>query len=111
MTTRKLTVLGAFVMLAAILLDQPVQADAIDGNWCFKGRFLSIDGPKMLTPGGKTINGEYDRHGFIYKAPSGEKEAGAMVFIASIDDETMEFRVGSDKEKPQIWHRCAAPTS
>lgn len=105
------TIVVALMALALFLPDQSARADAIDGSWCFKGRHLAIEGPKMLTPGGKSIEGDYDRHGFIYKAPSGEKEAGSTVFIVSIDDESMAFRVGSEQAAPQVWRRCAAPTS
>lgn len=111
MIDRRMPVLAVFVALALSLAGHSARADAIDGSWCLKGRHLNIEGPKMLTPGGRTIDGEYDRHGFIYKSPAGEKEAGAMVYIASIDDDSMTFRVGSGDAKPQVWHRCAAPTS
>lgn len=99
-------VAGTFMMIAF-----GARADAIDGSWCYMGRHLAIEGPKMLTPGGKSISGEYDRHGFIYKAPSGEKEAGSMVYIVQLHEEAMEFRVGSEQAKPEVWKRCAAPTS
>lgn len=111
MIKRRTAIPGAFVALIVSFSFQSAHADAIDGSWCFKGRHLAIEGPKMLTPGGKTIEGDYDRHGFIYNAPAGEKEAGSTVFIATIDDEAMEFRVGSEQAKPQVWRRCAAPTS
>lgn len=29
------------------------RADAIDGSWCYKGRHLAIEGPKILIPSGK----------------------------------------------------------
>lgn len=111
MISRRMTMLTALGVLALFWSDQSARADAIDGSWCFQGRHLAIEGPKMLTPGGKTINGEYDRHGFIYKAPAGEKEAGSTVYIVQLHEEAMEFRVGSDQAKPQVWRRCAAPTS
>ena len=111
MTGTRKFVCAAFGAIVAIAPVHQAMADAIDGSWCFKGRHLAIEGPKMLTPGGKTIKGEYDRHGFIYKAPAGEKEAGSTVYISQLDEEAMEFRVGSEQNKPQIWRRCAAPTS
>ena len=111
MISRRMIYSAILVVLALPITNQPALADAIDGSWFFKGRHLAIEGPKMLTPGGKTINGDYDRHGFIYKAPKGEKEAGSMVYIVQLHEEAMEFRVGSDQAKPQVWRRCAAPTS
>ena len=86
-------------------------ADAIDGNWCLKGRHLAIDGPTILTPAGKTMKGDYDRHAFTYMAPAGEVEAGSQVFIVLLDEETMQFRAGSESAAPQLWRRCLAPSS
>ena len=48
-------------------------ADAIDRDWCHQGKRLKIDGPDLLTSGGKRMQGLYDRHGFEYKAPAGEE--------------------------------------
>lgn len=111
MTRKRFAILAVFAVAVIGVPEQAARADAIDGSWCFKGRHLAIDGPKMLTPGGKTIEGEYDRHGFIYNAPADEREAGATVYIAQLDEESMEFRVGSEQGNPQVWRRCAAPTS
>lgn len=87
------------------------RADAIDGSWCFRGRHLEIEGPNILTPGGRRMTGDYHRHGFVYAAPSGEKEAGSTIYMILLDEETMEFRVGSQQAQPDIWRRCASPTS
>ena len=47
------------------------RADAIDGEWCSPDgrRPLSIDGPRIVTPGGATTTGDSDRHGFAYVVP------------------------------------------
>jgi len=86
-------------------------ADAIDGNWCYSGRHLAIDGPTILTPGGKTMKGNYDRHAFTYLAPAGEKEAGLQVFMVLRGEETMEFHPGAQTAPGQVWRRCTAPGS
>lgn len=91
----------------------PASADAIDGNWCSKkGRTLSIDGPKIVTPGGTSMTGDYDRHGFSYKVPANEPSAGAMVSMSLVDDDTMHLNPGqaAAKEKMQIWRRCKLST-
>jgi hypothetical protein len=72
---------------------------------------LAIEGPNILIPSGKQITGDYDRHGFIYKVPPGDKGAGSTIFMGILDDETMELRVGSEQAKPEVWRRCAAPVS
>jgi hypothetical protein len=97
-------------VLAGVFLTFPVQADAIDGDWCTKsGRHLSIEGPKIKTPGGKNMTGNYDRHGFDYVIPKGESDSGKNAVMVIHDDETMQMTIG--KGKAQIWKRCAAPIS
>jgi hypothetical protein len=86
-------------------------ADAIDGSWCYKGRHLAIEGPRILIPSGKQITGDYDRHGFIYKIPLADKGTGTSVFMVLLDEETMELRFGSEQAEPEVWRRCAAPVS
>ncbi len=98
-----LTILGIFVTF-------PLHADAIDGDWCTRsGNPLNIEGPKIKTPGGKHMTGNYDRHGFDYVIPKGESGAGKKSTMVLQDDETMKMTIG--KGKPQIRKRCAAPIS
>ena len=104
--------MGCFMAASAVLtVAASARADAIDGSWCYKGRHLAIEGPKIIIPSGKQITGDYDRHGFIYMVPPGDKGAGATIFMGILDDETMELRVGSERAKPETWRRCAAPVS
>lgn len=104
--------LGLFMVVYGVcVVGTAAQADAIDGSWCYKGRHLAIEGPSILIPSGKQITGDYDRHGFIYKVPPGDKGAGTSIFMGILDDETMELRVGSQEAQPEIWRRCAAPVS
>lgn len=94
---------------AALLLPAALaQADRIDGNWCHAdGRTMSIDGPKIVTPGGTAMTGDYDRHGFDYTIPEGEPDAGAAVGMIQFDDNTNQVTttVGS-RAKTGIWNRC-----
>ncbi len=102
--------LPAGAMLALLLSPLPAAADAIDGDWCFSdGRRLSIDGPKIVTPGGRRMAGEYDRHGFTYTAPGGEAHAGSIISMAQQDEDTMHLSPGA--EKSQVWRRCPPPVS
>ena len=112
MVGRRKCSMGIFIVAGAVLMVAiAARADAIDGSWCYKGRHLAIEGPKILIPSGKQVTGDYDRHGFIYKVPPGEKGAGSSIIMGVLDDETMELRVGSELAKPEVWHRCAAPIS
>ena len=101
-----------YVLSGVVLLSgSPALADAIDGDWCNAGRHLAIEGPTIVTPGGRTIKGNYERHAFAYLAPEGEKEAGLQIFMVLLDEETMEFHPGSESAPGQIWRRCVAPGS
>jgi hypothetical protein len=100
--------------VAALMLLTPTGgawADAIDGNWCFAdGRRLSIQGPELMTPGGKRMKGEYDRHAFAYVIPAGETDAGAKAFMVLIDDDTMLLKLGAQPlstGEGETWKRCS----
>ena len=86
-------------------------ADQIDGDWCTKeGRRLNIEGPKIRTPGGTVMTGEYDRHNFAYVVPKGEPGAGVKITMQQLDDDIMHMRQG-DGCKPKEWNRCRMPIS
>lgn len=100
--------LAALVCMTAA----PAFADAIDGDWCSTAsrRNLSIDGPRLITPGGRTMQGDYTRHGFVYVAPAGEAEAGRRVELRLVNDRVMLFRP-EGAAADEVWNRCARPTS
>lgn len=97
--------------LALPFLASPALADAIDGDWCAPegGKSLSIDGPKIRTPGGATINGQYSRHHFNYVAPAGDPQPGAEIQMILMGETRVRVVVkgGSDT----IWRRCPPGTS
>lgn len=101
----------------ALLLPAPTAlADAIDGNWCFQAKQLSIRGPVIVTPGGTAMQGDYDRHGFIYVVPGGEPQAGQTVVMVLLNETTMRLGIGGSveaagKAASEIWRRCSATTS
>jgi len=87
-------------------LARPALADAIDGDWCRDdGKRMSIHGPDIVTPGGKQIKGDYDRHHFSYVIPSGEAGAGATVNIQLLSEYLAHARQGADGAI-QEWRRC-----
>ena len=80
-----------------------VRADAIDGDWCHAdGRRLSIHGPDLVTPGGRQIVGDYDRHGFVYVVPQGESGAGDKVVMTLLSETRMQSRQGGDEAPVQV---------
>ena len=95
---------------ALILFATSAWADQIDGEWCHDdGRIMSIEGPRMVTPGGNRIVGEYTRHTFSYTVPSDEPGAGATTSMRQLHD--LAIRVWPEGEaEGQEWRRCAAPS-
>jgi len=92
--------IAAATCLAWTIGGAAARADAIDGNWCAgDGRTFSIDGPRIVTPRGEALQGDYDRHGFAYVAPTD----GAEVTMVLLDEDTVRLTAGS---APEIWHRC-----
>ncbi len=110
-----LKTLGVVASLALLAPAERAWADAIDGNWCFAdGRRLSIQGSDLVTPGGKRMTGDYDRHAFAYVAPDGEKSAGSKVFMVLVDDDTMQLVIGaapSASGAGETWRRCSGHIS
>ena len=96
-----------FLAAAVIGLGAGVaRADAIDGEWCLGKSHFAIDGPKIRTPGGNTINGDYSRHGFRYLAPAGEVDAGAEVVMILLNEETVQLSRNPGAPNPELWRRC-----
>lgn len=100
----------AAIFLTAIF-SSPSKADRIDGNWCRGLKYLSIDGPNIVTPGGAKMAGDYDRHGFQYVIPSGEPEAGATITMAQMHDELMRLSSSARPGEVEDWIRCKRQTS
>jgi hypothetical protein len=102
------------VVLAALALllfgARAALADAIDGNWCFDdGSRLSINGPDIVTPAGRQIKGDYDRHHFTYVVPAPEPGAGGTVAMVLLSEIQMRLKPPTGEE--QLWRRCGKPVS
>ena len=103
------------ILLAALafaVIAGPALADRIDGDWCHKtsGQRFSIHGPQIVTPGGKTMQGDYGRHAFNYVVPAPEAGAGQTVFMTLMDENTVELRVGAEGAM-ETWLRCTPSVS
>jgi len=110
MAARKIRGVVAGLVLVVILLPAGgALADAIDGNWCARnGRHLSIDGPRITTPGGTRTTGEYDRHAFSYTVPAAEPGAGSVVSMILVDDDTIHLKIAA--APLEVWRRCDLTT-
>jgi len=100
------------LMATFTALSFPAHADAIDGHWCHKdGRRMSIEGPNIVTPGGTSMEGDYDRHGFIYVAPAGERHAGSRISMAMQSEDVISMFIPGKEPGPnpavtETWQRC-----
>ena len=104
---RSLVLISVFCLTAGI-----AAADAIDGHWCAAdGRYLSIQGPQIVTPGGAKMDGNYSRHGFSYVVPAREPGAGETASMTLVNEQTVHLALGAAGGAPQVWRRCAPPTS
>ncbi len=86
-------------------------ADRIDGNWCSPANAtMTIEGPRVVTPSGKTTQGQYYRHHFDYVVPDGDRDAGALVHADLIDEDhiilTLTAPDATTPGNPQVWKRC-----
>jgi hypothetical protein len=100
--------------LSVCLAGLPVTAwaDAIDGHWCHKdGRRFSIRGPEIITPGGKTMEGDYSRHWFSYVVPVPEPGAGEIIFMTLLNENTVQTRLGETASAQEVWIRCTPSIS
>jgi hypothetical protein len=104
-------------LLLQLLWANEARADAIDGHWCHPdGRLMSIAGPRIITPQGSEISGDYRRHLFTYHVPAGEPAAGTVVFMTQLNQQTIQVRRGADLAAakvaaPETWQRCSARVS
>jgi hypothetical protein len=98
---------GLITIGAAILSWAPsAWADKIDGDWCFDdGRHFSIDGPRIVTPLGSHISGDYARHAFSYVVPAPEPAAGQIVRMLLLNENTVDLTLGGGTT--ETWHRCS----
>lgn len=87
----------------------PALADKIDGDWCAAdGRHFFIDGPKIVTELGQTVQGDYRRHYFSYAIPEPARDAGQIVRMALLDEFDVDVKAGDTTV--ERWKRCS-PTS
>lgn len=109
MVRRLCVTLGTTLVVALVAAE--ARADAIDGQWCaVDGKRIDINGPRIRTPGGTQMLGDYDRHGFRYVVPVAEVGAGGTVVMRLINDNVMHL-TPPGSNTVQIWNRCGPPIS
>jgi hypothetical protein len=102
--------LKALITIAIITcVPTPALADAIDGDWCnAKQDHLTITGPQITLPTGKSLTGQYRRHEFAYQVPAGETDAGQTIYMQLFDDYDMTSYIIQNNQpaSPTNWTRC-----
>ncbi len=102
---------NSFILASAaaggLLVASPALADRIDGKWCSpEGKHVEIEGPKITTPGGAKMEGNYTRHSFSYTVPPAEPQTGSVIYMVLLNEETMEVRIGNPVGQAAVWRRC-----
>ncbi len=106
-SARRAWATSAAGVLLAVLGAPEARADAIDGDWCFATQTLNIQGPRIRTPGGTEMTGDYTRHSFNYVVPAQEPGAGTGIAMRLLSEETMALaRAGERDADHQLWKRC-----
>ena len=96
--------IGLGVAMLMTMTAAGARADAIDGNWCASdGKVMTIEGPRIVTPGGTSATGAYTRHAFAYVVPADEQSPGSEVRLVLLNEETVRMVAGPG---PEIWRRC-----
>lgn len=96
---------GLVIFALALAAPGPAHADAIDGLWCAQdGRRITIEGPKVTTPRGATLDGRYGRHDFVYVVPAGEPNAGETVNMRLRGEFRVFVTFGNGPVEE--WNRC-----
>jgi hypothetical protein len=108
---RKTAMVLALGLAAAALIPGQALADRIDGYWCRGAKQFFIEGPRILTPGGKSLSGTYDRHGFRYVVPAGEADAGATVSMVLMNEDLVQLNTSSRPAETEDWKRCGGRIS
>lgn len=72
---------------------------------------MSIAGSQLVTPGGTSMEGEYERHGFAYTVPDKEPHAGARVTMAMQSEDIVRMFIpgqgpGPNPATVETWQRC-----
>ncbi|MEO9874587.1 MAG: hypothetical protein ABJM26_13770 [Anderseniella sp.] len=106
--TIKRGLLILFMLLATTTI---AVADQIDGTWCSpSGASMTVEGTRIVTPGGNVVTGRYNRHHVDYEVPEGETDAGGRVSADQLNDEQIRVIVmGKDpaaNAPSEIWTKC-----
>ena len=103
---------SSFAFLLIIAAAAAAAAGGLDGIWCSPdGRRITVDGLDVITPGGQRTTGVYRQYVFSYAVPENERDAGAVIWMALVDENTARVStVSKEQREPPphgLWQRCA----
>lgn len=100
----------SLVPVAALICLLPVSAfaDSLDGHWCNENgtKRLHINGPSLMLPSGRQIEGAYRRHEFSYTVPFGEEGQGGEARMIQQSEEHMILLHPRSPDGWEDWRRC-----
>lgn len=104
---REIVLTASIAASVTALATAPARADAIDGDWCFRGLHMTIEGASITTPARTKLEGQYNRYRFAYVVPAGEPGAGGEITLVMIrGQEIVHLRRPGQTGEPEVWHRC-----
>ena len=76
---------------------------------------MIIRGARITLPGGTEIAGNYSRHSYSYTVPENHADAGSVVTMILVNDNTIHLTPGGSTSVPlksavETWNRCALTT-
>ncbi len=106
----RITLGGIAGLICCMVMTVAAYADQIDGEWCREGRHFKIEGPNIVTYGGTSMTGDYNRHGFRYVVPARESEAGTEIVMTLHGDDLLDLvrtvKGAKDGSPSESWRRC-----
>ncbi len=99
----------AFLLFIAV---GAAHADGLDGMWCSPdGQRITVDGLDVITPGGQRTTGVDGKYDFSYPVPANERNAGAVIWMTLVDENTARVSTVSKEQRGPpphgLWQRCA----
>ncbi len=93
-----------------IIVVGAAHADGLDGIWCSPdGQRLTVDGLGVITPGGQRTTGVYGTVDFSFPVPENERDAGAVIWMKLVDENTARVRTVSKQQREPpphgLWQR------
>ncbi|MEL6288142.1 MAG: hypothetical protein AAFQ42_02000 [Pseudomonadota bacterium] len=106
---------SVLVFSGALAMATP-PAVLLDGAWCSPaGERVEIDGTRVVTPGGRVVEGRLTEHALVLRVPDGERGAGDDLYFEPAGKGQLKVTtirpVQIEPGAHEDWSRCATTTS